>query len=77
MYFWYGEEKGQDIKNPEPPNLYTSSSINIDRFCHQVNNAGIVGPTTKHMTDDGLDLTMATNHFGHFLLTNLLLGKFS
>ncbi|XP_050701475.1 retinol dehydrogenase 12-like [Eriocheir sinensis] len=39
-----------------------------------INNAGIVGPPTREVTKDGLELTMATNHYGHFLLTNLLLG---
>uniref|UniRef100_A0A0P4VV22 Retinol dehydrogenase 14 n=1 Tax=Scylla olivacea TaxID=85551 RepID=A0A0P4VV22_SCYOL len=29
----------------------------------------------RQVTADGLELTMATNHFGHFLLTNLLLGR--
>lgn len=28
------------------------------------------------MTEDGLEINMATNHFGPFLLTLLLLGKF-
>ncbi|XP_050738271.1 retinol dehydrogenase 12-like [Eriocheir sinensis] len=40
-----------------------------------INNAGILGPTKRRVTSDGLELTMATNHFGHFLLTNLLLGR--
>ena len=35
-------------------------------------NAGIA-LTQKYMTEDNLELHMATNHFGHFLLTNLLL----
>nr|XP_045620786.1 retinol dehydrogenase 11-like isoform X3 [Procambarus clarkii] len=39
-----------------------------------VNNAGIVGMGEKNLTADGLELTMATNYFGHFLLTNMLLG---
>lgn len=39
-----------------------------------VNNAGIYGMSEKKLTADGLELTMATNHFGHFLLTNMLLG---
>lgn len=43
--------------------------------CPQINNAGILGPDKRQVTADGLELTMATNHFGHFLLTNLLLGK--
>lgn len=37
-------------------------------------NAGIGGRQKKTLTSDNLELTMATNHFGHFLLTNLLLG---
>ncbi|XP_050701453.1 retinol dehydrogenase 12-like [Eriocheir sinensis] len=39
-----------------------------------INNAGIFGPSTRQVTQDGLELTMATNYYGHFLLTNLLLG---
>ena len=35
-------------------------------------NAG-VALTKKYMTEDGFELHMASNHFGHFLLTNLLL----
>ncbi|XP_045103526.1 retinol dehydrogenase 11-like isoform X2 [Portunus trituberculatus] len=37
-------------------------------------NAGIGGPAERVLTSDNLELTMATNHFGHFLLANLLLG---
>ena len=40
-----------------------------------VNNAGCAGMGEKKLTEDGLELQMATNYFGHFLLTNLLLGK--
>ncbi|MDT9593332.1 oxidoreductase [Nocardioides zeae] len=36
-----------------------------------VNNAGVMA-TPARRTVDGLDLQMATNHFGHFLLTGLL-----
>ncbi len=39
-----------------------------------VNNAGVMGtPATR--TPDGLELQMATNHFGPFLLTGLLLPQ--
>ena len=31
------------------------------------------GAENRTLSVDGLELTMATNHFGHFLLTNLLL----
>lgn len=38
-------------------------------------NAGIsgVGQDKKQMTEEGFDIIFATNHLGHFLLTNLLL----
>jgi NAD(P)-dependent dehydrogenase (short-subunit alcohol dehydrogenase family) len=39
-----------------------------------VNNAGIMG-TPYHRTADGLELQLATNHFGPFLLTGLLLPQ--
>ncbi|MEO9321924.1 oxidoreductase [Nocardioides sp. C4-1] len=39
-----------------------------------VNNAGVMG-TSRRRTDDGLDLQLATNHFGPFLLTGLLLPQ--
>jgi len=37
-----------------------------------VNNAGGVFPDFK-LSEDGLEMTIATNHFAYFLLTNLLL----
>jgi len=38
-----------------------------------VNNAGCAG-MEKELTEDGLEYQMQSNYFGHFLLTNLLLG---
>ena len=38
-----------------------------------VNNAGLV--VSRTLTEDGLEMIMGVNHFGHFLLTNLLLDK--
>ena len=38
-----------------------------------INNAGCAG-IEKKLTEDGLEYQMQTNYFGHFLLTNLLLG---
>jgi retinol dehydrogenase-12 len=38
-----------------------------------INNAGCAG-IEKRRTVDGLENQMQTNHFGHFLLTNLLIG---
>lgn len=37
-----------------------------------VNNAGVMLPRLDH-TDDGFELQMTANYFGHFLLTGLLL----
>ncbi|MEZ5094535.1 oxidoreductase [Nocardioides sp.] len=39
-----------------------------------VNNAGVMAPA-YHRTADGLELQLATNHFGPFLLTGLLLPQ--
>ena len=39
-----------------------------------INNAG-VGFIPYSKTEDGFELTIAANHFGHFLLTNLLIEK--
>jgi len=39
-----------------------------------VNNAGVAGLELAR-TEEGLEVTMASNHLGHFLLTNLLLGE--
>mmetsp|Transcript_108310 Transcript_108310/g.305352 ORF Transcript_108310/g.305352 Transcript_108310/m.305352 type:complete len:332 (-) Transcript_108310:94-1089(-) len=42
-----------------------------DRLDVLVNNAGVMLPPLSH-TKDGFELQMGTNHFGHFLLTELL-----
>ncbi len=45
-----------------------------DRIDVLVNNAGLVAGR-RTLTADGLELTMAVNHFAPFLLTNLLLDR--
>ncbi|GAB1603629.1 retinol dehydrogenase 11-like, partial [Argonauta hians] len=63
--------------------LDTSSLKSVREFAAQIlkeesrldiliNNAGILS-NEPILTEDGLQLTYATNHFGSFLLTNLLL----
>jgi NAD(P)-dependent dehydrogenase (short-subunit alcohol dehydrogenase family) len=61
-----------------------SSLRSVRQFCAQVSqfesrldllvlNAGMVPPPGRFYTEDGLELQLASNHFGHFLLLNLLL----
>ena len=51
-----------------------ASKLNVilDKINILLNNAGVMAcPLTR--TEDGLEMQIGTNHFGHFLLTNLLL----
>ncbi|XP_076461504.1 retinol dehydrogenase 12-like [Babylonia areolata] len=65
--------------------LDLSRLSSVKQFCEEVikeeesvnilvNNAGVVGLPFS-MTEDGLEVNFATNYFGPFLLTNLLLEK--
>jgi retinol dehydrogenase-12 len=71
-------------KNAVPKVLDISSLKSVRTFCAEilkeetrldvlVNNAGVAG-LRKTITEDGLELQIATNHFGPFLLTNILMG---
>ncbi|OAD60211.1 Retinol dehydrogenase 14 [Eufriesea mexicana] len=64
--------------------LDLSSMSSVREFAQQINreenrldvlihNAGTAEVFRKKVTDDGLEMTMATNHYGPFLLTHLLI----
>ncbi|XP_050685885.1 retinol dehydrogenase 13-like [Eriocheir sinensis] len=54
---------------------FAQGVLKSEEYLHVlVNNAGIAGNYSRATTKDGLEITMATNYYGHFLLTNLLLG---
>lgn len=77
------------IKSTENSNIVVrklnlASQKSIRAFAEEINrtetrldvlihNAG-TAETRSKVTEDGLEMTMATNHFGPFLLTHLLIG---
>ena len=84
-----GNEAAEEIKKEFPETkldvmqLDLASFQSIKNFASQIkskylkingllNNAGVMQPPRRE-TEDGLELQMGTNHFGHFLLTGLLL----
>ncbi|XP_050738479.1 uncharacterized protein LOC127009427 [Eriocheir sinensis] len=65
-----------DTSNLASVRTFAKEVLDTEKAIHVLmNNAGILGPNKRQVTTEGLELTMATNHFGHFLLTNLLLGR--
>ncbi|TGO34335.1 hypothetical protein BHYA_0202g00200 [Botrytis hyacinthi] len=40
-----------------------------------INNAGVMSLQELTLTKEGVEMHFATNHIGHFLFTNLILGK--
>ena len=40
-----------------------------------INNAGVMGLSDRTLSEDGVEMQFATNYLGHFLFTNLLMGK--
>jgi NAD(P)-dependent dehydrogenase (short-subunit alcohol dehydrogenase family) len=50
------------------------ATVNKDR-CVVINCAGIMAVKEYKKTAEGIELQFATNHIGHFLLTNLFMDK--
>lgn len=40
-----------------------------------ISNAGVMHIPTRTLSEDGIELHLATNHIGHFLFTNLIMPK--
>ncbi|KAF4459177.1 short-chain dehydrogenase [Fusarium albosuccineum] len=40
-----------------------------------INNAGVMAIAELTLSDDDIEMSFATNHIGHFLFTNLIIGK--
>jgi NAD(P)-dependent dehydrogenase (short-subunit alcohol dehydrogenase family) len=53
----------------EAATLILQSTPHIDIL---INNAGVMGLPTRTLSKDGIEMHLATNFLGHFLLTNLL-----
>ncbi|OAP57265.1 hypothetical protein AYL99_08003 [Fonsecaea erecta] len=47
----------------------------VPRIDIVVNNAAVAGVREHTITEDGIELTFATNHIGHFLFTGLIMPK--
>ncbi|PGH09817.1 hypothetical protein GX51_00504 [Blastomyces parvus] len=47
----------------------------VDAIDVVLNNAGIMAVQERELSENGFELQLATNHIGHFLLTNLLMDK--
>jgi NAD(P)-dependent dehydrogenase (short-subunit alcohol dehydrogenase family) len=52
-----------------------NEDVGIERVDVLVNCAGIMARPTFEVTKDGIEAQFGSNHIGHFLLTNLILGK--
>ncbi|KAK8402311.1 hypothetical protein O3P69_000613 [Scylla paramamosain] len=78
----HGDGRGEvvvrrlDTSNLSSVRTFAKEVLDTEKAIHVlINNAGTPGMGKRQVTADNLELTMATNHFGHFLLTNLLLGR--
>lgn len=64
-----------DLSSLNSVSRFAASFKSLDRPLNiLINNAGIMGCPFE-LSEDGIELHFATNHLGHFLLTNLLLDK--
>lgn len=64
-----------DFESLQSIRQFAANILDTEQSLHiLVNNAGAYGPP-QGLTADGLQRGMQINYFGHFLLTQLLLGN--
>ncbi len=61
-----------DLANLESVRTFAANAP--DRLDLLINNAGLMA-APRHLTRDGYESQLATNHLGHFALTGLVLGR--
>ncbi|XP_037040300.1 retinol dehydrogenase 12-like [Bradysia coprophila] len=66
--------KKLDLASLESVRMFVEEFKKCETKLHVlINNAGVMAINNRQTTQDGLEMQIGTNHFGHFLLTNLLL----
>ncbi len=66
------EVRELDVSSLASVRAFAGGVLAGERVDVLVNNAGVLGVPLS-LSDDGVELHLATNHLGHFALTNLLL----
>lgn len=85
------KERDEIMKQTNNPNviikhLDLSKFASVRKFAEEIkaeepkidfliNNAGVGHVDQNRTSDDGQDIILQTNNFGHFLLTHLLIGE--
>ena len=65
-----------DLSDPASVRAASSEVLgSIDKLDVLINNAGVMAVQDYTLNKDGNELTIATNHFGPFLLTKMLMPK--
>ncbi|KAF5012726.1 hypothetical protein FDECE_1219 [Fusarium decemcellulare] len=52
-----------------------NDNLDIPEVHILINNAGVMAIAELTLSDDDIEMSFATNHIGHFLFTNLIIGK--
>jgi NAD(P)-dependent dehydrogenase (short-subunit alcohol dehydrogenase family) len=64
-----------DLSSLESIRAFVDAFASRFKVLHVLSNNAATFPMKRHTTVDGLEMILATNYLGHFLLTNLLLDS--